>query len=554
MLLKAIKKQPELTQTLLSSARQCGATETAQSYLVHLGRDGFDQAARAIPPQTWEWRIPGYRIKVKQGWGKDGLTYHVELTGPDNKTRAFFQHAEVNQKGTKIPVAHIPMNLAGGSQGYADLSLRVDGTGLNEFEIKHTDPQGQIKILKLKPTPCNVDLTGSRLLRLNVGNAHDARYWAEKHLAQTARAQHGQLMPGLLDLLTQIQPGASGQYLNHGSTALEALTRPLNLLKAAGVDLTPLQHIKNRTQAKNWLFHELQNAVSQGKIPAQALVNRYRINYGIPALAALMPEPARKTPARPERVEQWVGAKTPQGTSLQAPVLSTNQGRVFYLKGKNTSYALPGTNLRQASEAARQLIRSGRANDFSTLPSHSPQHIRWVGAKTPDGISVQGQLVFWRNESGQVQYALKGTNHRLYPLLNAQGQAPSNALEATRRAQDLIRHGAATHLYALADAQPARPKPQKGIEQLHTKVDLRRVQEVVHQQGWAVTQLPNGQLFIADLGVKTGNLAQVLRALAQILNVPLNRLRHTAQTHRLLGQDRKGYIIEGRVFQTRLTT
>jgi hypothetical protein len=150
-----------------------------------------------------------------------------------------------------------------------------------------------------------------------------------------------------------------------------------------------------------------------------------------------------------------------------------------------------------------------------------------------------------------VQYGLKGTDNRLYPLLNAQGQAPTNALDATRRAQDLIRHGAATHLYALADAQqPPRPKPQKGIEQLHTKVDMRRVQEVVHQQRWLVTQLPNGKLFIAPLqGAKAGTLAQVLQALAPALKVPVERLQHSPQTLRLLGQNRPGYVVEARVFK-----
>ena len=559
---RQLTQQGQKTLTLENVQNQCGVRDTAQSYLVNLGRDKFDQVGKAIPPKTYEWRtppgVPSYHIKVQQGWGKDGLTYRVELTGPDNKQQAFLlSGVEVTKKGAKVPVAHIPLNLAGRSQGYADLSLRVGDSGLNEFEIKHTDPQGQIKILKLKPTPCDLDLGKSHLLRANLGNSSDARFWAESHLAGTARGQRGQLLPGLLDLLLHIQPAASGQYLNHGSTALAALTQPLNLLKAAGVDFSPLQKMQNRMEAKNWLFRELQTAVSEAKIPVQALVNPFGINYGIPSLAALMPEPARKTlPSAVDRnggiVAQWVGAKAPDGRALQAPIISTSNGKGFYLEGKDTSYALHGNNLDQASASARSLIQSGGAKDLPKLLEHSPKHLRWVGAKTPDGMSAQGQLVYWRDETGLLNYGLKGKN-RLYPLHSADGQPLSNTLEATKRAQDLIRHGAAAHLYALLDTPAGRtntssalPKPGS-IDLLHTKVDIRSVQNVVHQHGWTVTQLPNGKFFLVDLGEPTGNLPQLLQAMANVLKVPAKSLQHSLQTLPLQGQNRKGYVVEARV-------
>jgi hypothetical protein len=536
---------------------QCGMRETAESYLTNLGRDGLDQAARSIPPQTWEWGIPGgYHIKVKQLTSKYGLTYDIQIAGPDNKRWAFNEKIkfEATREGVKIPISTIPLSLNGTSEGYADLSLRVDGTGLNELEIKYTDPLGQIKILKLKPSLCNLDLTGSHLLRMNAGNSFDARYWTEAHLAQSAQVQRGQLTPGLLDLLRHIQPAASGQYLNHGSTALAALTRPLNLLKAAGVDFSPMSRLKNRVEAKNWLYSELQNAVRQGKIQPKDLVNPYRINYGIPALAALMPEPVSRTNAATNARNTavpvaWVGAKTPEGKSLQAPIMRTNDGKVYYLRGKDTSYALPAKNLSQASEAARNLIRSGQANNLAAL-SHPTRHLRWVGAITPDGISVQGQLVFWRSESGQIQYGLKGTNNRLYPLLNAEGQAPKNSPEALQRAQDLIRHGAATHLHGLPDAQSVRQRRQS-IQLLHTKVDIRRVKELVHQQGWLVTQLPNGKLFLTPTKSNKAGTPPALppalqEALAQVFMVPVKRLHHGRQTLRLLGTDRDGLVVEAR--------
>jgi hypothetical protein len=539
---------------------QCGMRETAQSYLTNLGRDGLDQAARSIPPQTWEWRIPGgYHIKLKQLTSKYGLTYDVQITGPNDKRWAFNEQIkfEATREGVKIPIGTIPLSLNGTSQGYADLSLRADGGGLNELEIKYTDPLGQIRILKLKPSLCNLDLTGSHLLRMNAGNSSDARYWAEAHLAQSAKTQRGQLTPGLLDLLRHIQPAASGQYLNHGSAALAALTRPLNLLKAAGVDFSPVPHLKNRVEAKNWLYSELQNAVRQGKIQPKNLVNPYRINYGIPALAALMPEPMSRTNAatnarNTEVPVAWVGAKTPEGKSLQAPIIRTNDGKVYYLRGKDTSYALTAKNLPQASEAARNLIRRGQANNLVALSPHPPRHLRWVGAKTPDGMSVQGQLVFWRSESGQMQYGLKGTNNRLYALLNAEGQAPRNTPEAIKHAQDLIRHGAATHLHGLPDVQSVRQKGQN-IQLLHTRVDIRRVKEVAQQQGWLVTQLPNSKLFLAPVqSAKAGTtpaLPQALKEnLARVLNKPVGSLQYSPQTLPLLGKDRGGYVVEVRAF------
>jgi hypothetical protein len=273
----------------------------------------------------------------------------------------------------------------------------------------------------------------------------------------------------------------------------------------------------------------------------QALVNPFGINYGIPSLAALMPEPARKTlPSAVDRnggiVAQWVGAKAPDGRALQAPIISTSNGKGFYLEGKDTSYALQGNNLDQASASARSLIQSGGAKDLPKLLEHSPKHLRWVGAKTPDGMSAQGQLVYWRDETGLLNYGLKGKN-RLYPLHSADGQPLSNTLEATKRAQELIRHGAATQLYALLDS----------IDLLHTKVDIRSVQNVVHQHGWTVTQLPNGKFFLVDLGEPTGNLPQLLQAMANVLKVPANSLQHSLQTLPLQGQNRKGYVVEARV-------
>ena len=195
-----------------------------------------------------------------------------------------------------MPLGELPFVVAGENFGRLNMALRVGATGLNEVEMAFTSNDGIVSTLKLKPQACGLDLTQSRLLRVNAGNPADARFWADIHLAQTAQKNGGSLKEGLHDLLTVIQPSANWVYRNHDSDALGVLTKPLNALKNAGVDMRPLRVLQDsvaatprnsreyrlaRGAASKWLTQALSKAIEQGKIAPLNLSNAYKINYGL---------------------------------------------------------------------------------------------------------------------------------------------------------------------------------------------------------------------------------------------------------------------------------
>lgn len=277
---------------------QCEPQQVAANYLDNLKQDGIDKAVKAIPPKVFEWKTPnGYKLSVKQGWGKDGLVYTAALQGSDGQQKVIGPiKVQINAKGTKVPLGELPFVVAGENFGRLNMALRVGKTGLNEVEMAFTSNDGIVSTLKLKPQACGLDLTRSQLLRVNAGNPADARFWAELHLAQSAQKNGGSLKQGLHDLLTVIQPSASGVYRNHGSDALGVLTKPLNALKNAGVDMQPLKQFQDRaagadrnstayrtarSDAAKWMTRELTKAIEQGKIAPLNLSNAYQINYGL---------------------------------------------------------------------------------------------------------------------------------------------------------------------------------------------------------------------------------------------------------------------------------
>jgi hypothetical protein len=296
------------TSVLEGKGAQCDPKTVATNYLDNLKQDGVDQAVKAIPPKVFEWETPnGYKLSVKQGWGKDGLTYTTTLQAKNGEQKVIGPvKAQINAKGTKIPLAELPFilggkvvdgKLVGGENfGRINLALRVGSTGLNEVEMAFTSNEGIVSTLKLKPQACGLDLTQSQILRVNGGKPADARFWAELHLAQSAKKNGGSLKAGLHDLLTVIKPSANGVYRNHGSDALGVLTKPLNALKNAGVDMRPLKVLQDtaavapknsreylvaRNATAKWLTQSLSKAIDQGKIAPLNLSNAYKINYGL---------------------------------------------------------------------------------------------------------------------------------------------------------------------------------------------------------------------------------------------------------------------------------
>jgi hypothetical protein len=295
------------TTTIQGNPPNCDPQKVASDYLKNLKLDGIDQTLKAIPPQTFEWAAPnGYKVSVKQGWGKYGLAYTVTVKDAYGKAVNMgpsieVPKAQINSNGITVPVGKVPLVMAGENFGTLSLDLRVNNKGLDEAVFKLTGHSGVVTTLKLKPSkPCGLDLTQSQLLRVNAGNSADARYWGELHLAQSAQKNGGSLKEGLKDLLMVIEPSASGNYRNHGSDALAVLSKPLNALKNAGVDMRPLEKLQQsaaemsrntpeyrraRNDASKWLTDALSQAFKEGKISPLDLSNPYHINFGLAAVA-----------------------------------------------------------------------------------------------------------------------------------------------------------------------------------------------------------------------------------------------------------------------------
>lgn len=356
-----LKNGRQLT-TLQETDSNCRTEEWAGSYLQNLQRDGIDQGLKAIPPRTFSWDLPsGQSVKVKQGWGKDGLTYTVELKGVDGKTLKVDGvpvRLQATKKGGKFRVAETEWKVAGESFGKFSVDLRIDGKGLNEVELNFTNHRGYVATWKLKPAACNLDLTASRLLRVNQGSQLEAKRWVETYLAEGAVKAGGNLYPPLTDLLIYLQPTLGGIYRNHGSAALDVLTRPLNALRQAGVDMQPLQRIQAeartlpsdagrlrelRSAARQWLQSQLADAIGDGRIDAVALRNRFGLNLGVDALVDTAGPAARVVAPSSNLRSETVGdinMREVVRAALPHPVKQTRDGRLFIARtGRDPNFA-----------------------------------------------------------------------------------------------------------------------------------------------------------------------------------------------------------------------
>jgi hypothetical protein len=337
--------------TMQETDSNCDVSDWAGSYLKKLQRHGIDQAVKAVPPRTHSWSLPnGMSVVARQRWGKDGLTFDVELTGQDGKTVKLDNVAvklQVNSKGGKIRVAESDWVVAGEKFGKLSLDLRVDGRGLNEVELNFTTHRGYVATWKLKPAPCNVDLSTSRLLRINQGSQTEAHRWVQAYLAESAARDGGNLFPGLTNLLLYVEPTASGVYRNHGSEALDVLTRALNVLKDSGVNMAPLEQLQARAkrlpegsaelgqlrrEARAWLQKSVAGAVRGGRIDPVDLRNAFGLNMGVAALASPAgPRLAATKPPKIVRSEPVPSINMPDVIRAVAPAVikQTRDGRLF---------------------------------------------------------------------------------------------------------------------------------------------------------------------------------------------------------------------------------
>lgn len=379
---------------------RCDTRDWADSYLSNLQRDGIDQGLKSVPPRNFEWDLPtGHSVSVEQAWGKDGLVFAIELRAADGKVVKIGDvaaSAQFTKKGGKVRVAEIPWVVAGENFGKFSVDLRLDGKGLNEVELNFTDHRGYVTTWKLKPSPCNLDVTGSRLVRLNQGSQYEARRWVNVHLAESAVAHGGNLYPGLMNLLMYVQPTPDGAYRNHGSEALDVLTRALNALRQAEVDMRPLEELQRRAsnlpagaaelkhlraQAAGWLQQSLTAAIQDGRIDPIALRNDYEINFGVRSIAsAIGPAVPARSPAQaidPRQRLSDIDQREMRRAVAPTAAVQTRDGRLFLAMTESSE---PYFNARLARLAA---VLGTTVDQLAVFPA-------WL---TIGGVQRQGVLV-----------------------------------------------------------------------------------------------------------------------------------------------------------------
>ena len=559
--------------TILERPRACGVVESARAYLNNLQRDGMDQALRAIPSRTYEWKLPtGHALEARQVVGKDGLTFDVNIKEPSGKSYQL-QHvrAEINEKGIKVPVGRVPMRLGDQTLGELDVALRVGATGLNEVTLNFTGSDGRIHTLKLKTAPCNPDITGGGRVRANVGSSPDARFFGEQHLARSASARRGNLHEGMTDLLMQIRPSANGLYRNHGSSAMDLVARPMELLRAAGADFSAFQALQDtyarlprrpngrpvdeeafrdlRQQTWAWLQRSLQQSIDRGSIRAEDLANRFGVNYGVDAVRdgyskSAAPPVARERPqANAYAVGEGIG--TPFGRVVWAGVSAAGTAQV---KTRTTTYDLPSSvNPASRDEVRAWVLRSVQHGHIPAAHLYGASQARYLNGErigTPYGDlfyvargASGGPEVRGRNKSYKIKDGIDRDNRD-----DLRGWA-IRAIEHGQidRAQ---LHGPVSASGPAASADQAWPK--------RVEANWRQLHQAVRSRGWEANQMPDGEFFVwrvvDDKTAGNKSAREVTNAIADVLDVPRDRMHVATTSYNVLGQKRSGLAVSARVY------
>jgi hypothetical protein len=557
-------------KTLVEERPQCRAEDAAEAYLKNLQRDGIDHALRSIPPRTYDWKLPtGHGVEVKQAVGKDGLVFDITLVEPQGKRyRLQSVRAEVSEKGIKLPVGRFPLRAGGLAMGELDVALRVNAGGLDEVTLSHTGTAGRVMTVKLKTKPCDPELTPSDMVRKNIGSSADARRWSEAHLAKSAQVRRGNLHEGLTDLLMQIQPSANGIYRNHGSASLALLSRPLELLRTTGADLSGLHAIQHdyaalprqadgrptdvqaframRQQAWVWLQQSLSSAIDRGQISARDLANRFGVNYGLDevraaettAAASRARSAARVPDAQPYAVGEGIG--TPFGRALWAGRSASGDGIV---RTRTTSYVVPANTVDLGNRDAVRawVLRSVEHRHINPDQLYGASQARYL-----DGERIgtpHGDLVF--DVSGRAGVAYVRGRDKAYRIKTGVDLGNRDAVRAwVIRA---IEHGQIDRA-ELLDAPAAKTaRDAHGGWPVKVRTRMREVQQSVRALGWEVTQLSDGKLFVWRVAGEAAPAA-VTRAVAATLKVPADKILASAHSQIVLGQSRSGLALSARVF------
>jgi len=580
---QAASWQPIQTTTFVPQ-RACSAVDSARAYLNNLQRDGMDQALRAIPSRKYEWQLPtGHGIEVLQVVGKYGLTFDVNIKEPSGKSYQL-QHvrAEITKEGIKVPVVgRVPMRLGDQKLGELDVALRVGTTGLNEVTLNFTGSDGRIRTLKLTTKPCNPDFTGGGLVKVNRGDskgakegakgAKGARHYGEEHLAQSASARRGNLHEGMTDLLMQIRPSANGLYRNHGSSAIDLVARPMELLRAAGADFSAFQALQDtyarlprrpngrpvdeeafrdlRQQTWAWLQRSLQQSIDRGSIRAEDLANRFGVNYGVDAVRdgyskSAAPPVARQRPqANAYAVGEGIG--TPFGRVVWAGVSANGTAQV---KTRTTTYDLPiSVNPANRDEVRAWVLRSVEHGHIPAAHLYGASQARYLNGErigTPYGDlfyvargASGGPEVRGRNKSYKIKDGIDRDNRD-----DLRGWA-IRAIEHGQidRAQ---LHGPVSASGPAASADQAWPK--------RVEANWRQLHQAVRSRGWEANQMPDGEFFVwrvvDDKTAGNKSAREVTNAIADVLDVPRDRMHVATTSYNVLGQKRSGLAVSARVY------
>lgn len=263
---------------------RCRVEDYADNFLRNLRDEGKNSAMRLLPPTEYSWQLPnGYGLVLRQHSGKYGIEVSGEFRSPDGEKFPF----KFTSRGGTVRLFDTRWVAGGEDFGALTVDARVGARGVDEVSFNFTSHRGFSTTVKLKTKPCDPDATRAALARFNGGDPEQARRLAHQHIVAVAREHGGDITPALFDLLLTIRPGPDGHYRNHGSQALDAITRPLNALRDAGYDLggfEALQRAGARTEAIAWVQQRLGEAVLSGRVDADEIANVYGLNLGVAAL------------------------------------------------------------------------------------------------------------------------------------------------------------------------------------------------------------------------------------------------------------------------------
>lgn len=300
-----------------SSAQKENSCQPVQQFFNTLTEKEIEKKIQnAIPPKTYKLTTRAGVIEINQVIGKSGLTYKMSIATKDgskiNLGTISFNNGELQAKQNLSLSKTINLTLEKNKNiSQIQLGLSVNPKGLGQLKLSLVGHDQSVQSFTLNPASCDFDSTSEKNLNMNGGVPDDAFLLAVQYLDRVQEINHGNIYPGLINLLLFIKPGPDGFYRNHGHDGLGVLTQALNVLKNSGVNFGPLEKIQEkisniprkpngmptdeqaykelRSEAENWLRSNIQKGFDSGKISPDSLRNSYGINFGIKITGPTLP-------------------------------------------------------------------------------------------------------------------------------------------------------------------------------------------------------------------------------------------------------------------------